>query len=224
MIIKRGFTLVELSIVLVIIGLLIGGILTAQSMVSTVKIQSFISQVQQYDVAVSNFQLNYQQFPGDSNLFTPAGNDNGTTATTDTTLGCGMATCYEFYTFWKHLSDSGMIKETYTGDFSGSPAFKSGINTPKTPLSTLLIGGRYYATDALQLNPKGFVYVADGNFIKYLTGRDAVAIDAKTDNGILTTGFVRGYDPASTAACVSSTTRCVVSINMGSSTGQPLDQ
>ena len=52
---KKGFTLVELSIVLVIIGLLIGGILVAQSMIHTAKIQNTVRLIQQMDTAVSNF-------------------------------------------------------------------------------------------------------------------------------------------------------------------------
>ena len=65
---KRGFTLVELSIVLVIIGLLIGGILVAQSMISTARIQSQVRQLEQYNAATSNFKSRYNQIPGDCNL------------------------------------------------------------------------------------------------------------------------------------------------------------
>lgn len=64
---QKGFTLVELSIVLVIIGLLIGGILVAQSLIDSVKIQSFVRQIQQYDIAISNFKLNFRCLPGDAN-------------------------------------------------------------------------------------------------------------------------------------------------------------
>ena len=48
---KSGFTLVELSIVLVIIGLLIGGILVGQSLIESAKMNSFVRQVQQIDIA-----------------------------------------------------------------------------------------------------------------------------------------------------------------------------
>lgn len=53
---KKGFTLVELAIVLVIIGLLIGGILVAQSMIGTSKITAAISQIQQFDAGVESFK------------------------------------------------------------------------------------------------------------------------------------------------------------------------
>ena len=57
---KRGFTLVELSIVLVIIGLLIGGILVAQSMISTSKVLRFASDLGRYEVAINNFKQAYK--------------------------------------------------------------------------------------------------------------------------------------------------------------------
>lgn len=66
---RKGFTLIELSIVLVIIGLLIGGILAAQSMISTSKITATISQIQQFDAGVMNFKTKYHYLPGDAPAF-----------------------------------------------------------------------------------------------------------------------------------------------------------
>jgi prepilin-type N-terminal cleavage/methylation domain-containing protein len=72
---KQGFTLVELSIVLVIIGLLIGGILVAQSMIDTSKIEAQVRQIGQFDSAVANFVTKYNSLPGDSPQF--GGNGTG---------------------------------------------------------------------------------------------------------------------------------------------------
>src|SRR5688572_26961908 len=63
---RKGFTLVELSIVLVIVGLLTAGILVAQSMISTARIQSFVRQIQEFDIAVTNFKTKFNGLPGDS--------------------------------------------------------------------------------------------------------------------------------------------------------------
>ena len=66
---KKGFTLVELSIVLVIIGLLIGGILVAQSLIDSTKMQAFIRQTGQYDSAIALFEDKFGDLPGDNSLF-----------------------------------------------------------------------------------------------------------------------------------------------------------
>lgn len=62
---RLGFTLVELSIVLVIIGLLIGGILVAQSLIDSTKISSQVSQLSQLDAQVILFKDRYRYLPGD---------------------------------------------------------------------------------------------------------------------------------------------------------------
>src|SRR5476649_103906 len=79
---KRGFTLVELSIVLVIIGLLIGGILVAQSMTETARIVAVAAQIQQFDAGVESFKAKYNALPGDAQQF--GGNGDGLVTITST--------------------------------------------------------------------------------------------------------------------------------------------
>ena len=75
---KNGFTLVELSIVLVIIGLLVGGILVGQSLISSAAISSTVAQIGRYDAAVGGFISKFKYLPGDAPGF--VGNGDGLVA------------------------------------------------------------------------------------------------------------------------------------------------
>jgi prepilin-type N-terminal cleavage/methylation domain-containing protein len=99
---KKGFTLIELSIVLVVIGLLISGILAARSMVNTAKVNRFIRELQQYGVASGNYYSNYKYFPGDSPIGTPAGDAN---ELIDGSGACsGLYQLAESYQAFAHMS------------------------------------------------------------------------------------------------------------------------
>ena len=62
---KHGFTLIEMSIVIIIIGLFIGSILVGQDLINSAAIRSQISQIQKYQTAVRTFQGKYGYLPGD---------------------------------------------------------------------------------------------------------------------------------------------------------------
>jgi prepilin-type N-terminal cleavage/methylation domain-containing protein len=62
---KEGFTLIELSIVLVIIGLLVGGILVGQDLIKAAEVRAQISQIEKYNQAVNTFRAKFGGLPGD---------------------------------------------------------------------------------------------------------------------------------------------------------------
>jgi prepilin-type N-terminal cleavage/methylation domain-containing protein len=60
-----GFTLIELSIVLVIIGLIVGGILVGQNLINAATIRAQITQIEKYNTAANTFREKYGYLPGD---------------------------------------------------------------------------------------------------------------------------------------------------------------
>jgi prepilin-type N-terminal cleavage/methylation domain-containing protein len=67
---QKGFTLIEMSIVLVIIGLIIGGILKGQEIIDASRQKNFITQIDSIRAAVNTFSDKYQGVPGDYNRAT----------------------------------------------------------------------------------------------------------------------------------------------------------
>lgn len=64
---QHGFTLVELSIVLVIVGLIIAGISMGSSLVHSAQLQSVITEQSNFIAAINSFRSKYSQLPGDMN-------------------------------------------------------------------------------------------------------------------------------------------------------------
>src|SRR5437879_2899141 len=62
---EQGFTLIELSIVLVIIGLIVGGVLVGQDLIKAAEIRATVAQIEKYNTAVNTFRNKYTGIPGD---------------------------------------------------------------------------------------------------------------------------------------------------------------
>ena len=64
---NKAFSLIELSIVLIIIGLLVAGIIGGQSLIESARIRNYLTEMKQYQVAVNTFIINKGRLPGDLN-------------------------------------------------------------------------------------------------------------------------------------------------------------
>jgi len=62
---QAGFTLVEMSIVLVVMGLVIGGVFVGQDMIESAKVKAQLNQIEKYQTAVNLFETKYNYIPGD---------------------------------------------------------------------------------------------------------------------------------------------------------------
>lgn len=65
---RSGFTLIELSIALVVIGLIVGGILVGQDLIKSAEVRAQITQIEKFNSAVNTFHGKYNSIPGDMNV------------------------------------------------------------------------------------------------------------------------------------------------------------
>jgi prepilin-type N-terminal cleavage/methylation domain-containing protein len=142
---QGGFTLVEIAIVLVIIGLLLGGILKGQEMITQAKIKNVIADISGVSAAMYGYQDRYRALPGDDKLATrwsggTAGNGDGVIEGAYIVAGTP-----ESMLFWDHLRRAGFIAggsgaenpfnavngkigvQTSDGSAPGGVTFKAGV-------------------------------------------------------------------------------------------------
>lgn len=136
---RSGFSLVELSIVLVILGLLVGGILAGQSLIRAAELRSVTTEQQRFLTAISAFRDKYFAVPGDMSNATSFGwagaaNGNGNGQIDGSTTAASNETGH----FWLHLAAAGLVEGNYT------PASWAALSAPTTnPRSRL--GGANWA-------------------------------------------------------------------------------
>lgn len=128
-----GFTLLELSIVLIVIGLIAGGFVVGQSIVNNANKRGFITETEKLKSSLQAFIAKYNGPPGDINTATtlwgtaaggcPDGTRSGTATcdgNNDGNIGTSSSDTSEMFNFWQHLQNAGLIGGSYTGR-TGSP-------------------------------------------------------------------------------------------------------
>lgn len=232
---QRGFSLVELSIVLVILGLLTGGILAGQSLIRAAEIRNVSVELDKYFTASRSFRDKYFAMPGDMTNATKFWQaQDPTPATCKVTPSSSALTCdgdgdgrildtaagsNEPFRYWQHLANAGLIEGTYTGvSDPPSPAGLGatlGTNVPRSKIGNAGYTIVYY-------NSPGMVMLYDrnnqyGNTIIFgtknvftdapaLTPEEAWNIDTKIDDGKAARGRLLPFNSLLNAGCTTGDT------------------
>ncbi|MBR1734277.1 MAG: prepilin-type N-terminal cleavage/methylation domain-containing protein [Alphaproteobacteria bacterium] len=172
---KKGFSLIEVAIAIIVISLIVGFGLKGKELIHTAKINSIIEQVNTFRMATQMFMDKYNAIPGDltnaKQLIDPS-LENGYGNSQIRTLSDAKR-------FWRHLTTSGLLSIELVNGF---------------PISK--IGGYYSITTNISGNEGIWIVLSKGTtnnstFSGLLSQEDAYLIDKKYDNGIPSTGEIR---------------------------------
>jgi prepilin-type N-terminal cleavage/methylation domain-containing protein len=233
-----GFTLIELSIVLVIIGLIIGGVLVGRDLIQASKIRAQVSQIEKFNAAVHTFRNKYGGIPGDlkyteargyglySITYAPyvglsaRGDGNGLIQS----RGENYFTD-ELVMFWRHLSEAELLDGVYGLKLNTAAEVTTNTVTDYLPLAkmgqnaVLQIGTagtstHYYLLLSTSVTAGG---CCNGVSQNPLTATEAYQIDGKIDDGKPGSGSVWAIDALSnvtlntTWTTLSAVSGCVIS-------------
>ena len=165
---QAGFTLIEIAIVLVIIGLLLGGVLKGQEMITNSKIKRTTNDINGISAAIYSYLDRYAAFPGDD----PNANARwGAGAVSGDGNGVIAGTCYqqnvESTRLWDHLRRAGLVSGTGTNNPTHAFGARIGIENNA--------GGLIGATICLE----------------DIQGKIAEIVDRQIDDGAGNTGEMR---------------------------------
>lgn len=201
---QSGFTLIELAIVLVIIGLLLGGVLKGQELINSAKVKNMASDFKNTQVYIYGYQDRFRALPGDD----PAAATHvtgATNATTPGTTGNGLiqgewdsvTTTDESFLFWQHVRLAGLA----AGPTVFATPDQLALYQPRNA-----DGGRIGVQSVSALTEitgmTGAYAICSGGIL----GRFARQLDTTLDDGETSTGSVRAVVQGVPGAGVTSAT------------------
>lgn len=198
---QSGFTLVELSIVIVIIGLIVAGVTAGKSLVSAANLRTIVGEINETTLAINAFKLQYNYLPGDlPNAYSYWGASCDASAALCNGNGDSMVPWQqESMRSWQHLALAKLVTGTYTGLWTGtitpdeffiskSKLASFAIQTV-TDIQAFKSGGT-----ASRNNFSIFISAPSGSdgWIPPLTVGQTQNIDNKIDDGVANNGKVYG--------------------------------
>lgn len=214
---KSAFSLIELSIVLIIIGLLIAGVTGGASLIKSSELRAIMSEARSFATAVNGFYNQFNYLPGDYGTAiggSSAGNGDGTIQ-----YAVPTANTNEGRTAWYQMKGAGTIDSSIiasaitTTAASTVPAVTTfGLNVPASKIKSSGWDFDYNATTFQNVVVLTGAIAAGSTTDTLVNGTfkstaaiaptDALSIDAKIDDGVANNGKVRGV----LSACFSTTT------------------
>jgi len=183
---QRGFTLVEIAVVLVIIGLLLGAILKGQELIENSRVKNATNTLSSISAASLGYLDRYRAVAGDDGPLatlqargsawagiTVAGNSNSILAAPTNPFAAPTA---EHLAFWQQLRAAGFL--------TGSAADTGIAALPKNAFGGGLTG---IATLTTQLNNINATVIC----LSQVPGKSATALDNQLDDGRPNTGTLR---------------------------------
>ncbi|MEE8054669.1 MAG: type II secretion system protein, partial [Gammaproteobacteria bacterium] len=192
MIRQTGFTLVEIAIVLVIVGLILVGVVKGQELVNSARVRGLAEMSSGIQAAYYGFIDRYRQVPGDmaAALATQAIGQAITNPAAAATVGNGQIDAGnwdEASAAWEHLSKAGFIQGIYPGGATTAATYQVAGVAPVNVLNgTVLLAVSVDYVDTGVATPRLNLVLGDNIPVDI-----ARELDVKVDDGLPQTGSVR---------------------------------
>jgi prepilin-type N-terminal cleavage/methylation domain-containing protein len=188
---QSGFTLIEIAIVLVIIGLLLGGILKGQELINSARVKNLSTDFRNIPLFIYGYQDKFRALPGDDRAAS-TNMSGATNASTPGTLGNGViegawnseTATDESFLFWQHVRLAGLAPgptDIAAADYLPRNAVGGTLGIQSAPPFTGMTGGTYYVCST------------------GILGKFAKQLDAQLDDGNTATGVMRAGTSLPTA-------------------------